>query len=240
MDTSLAPAVRADKLLSVLSRSEKIAMTFATHTSSSHAQQHNSTGIGAVKYMSAFKCSSTTPEDCVDQRNKLQRLFLQNSEHGIPISFINEGLHGGASGGTIFPEPITQSMTWNRTLVMLIGAAIAAEASTIGVDTVFAPVVNMMPDARFGRLQEGYGENPIVAATLGAAAVIGLQGANNGAENYSLPGKVCSLGKHFAACKQRVFRTQDSPPNSHTNPSVHILPVQTALPRVGSMVARLR
>ena len=139
MDASLSPATRADKLLAVLSRSEKIAMTFATHTSSSHAKQHNATGIGAVKYMSAFKCSSKRPEDCVEQRNTLQHLFLQSSNHSIPISFINEGLHGGASGGTIFPEPITQSLTWNSTLVKLIGAAIAAEASAIGVDTGVCP-----------------------------------------------------------------------------------------------------
>ena len=199
MDRSKSPAARAEALLAVLSQEEKIALTFATHTSSSHAQQHSKTGIGAVKYMSAFKCAVNDPEGCVAQRNALQSLFLNQSAHGIPISFINEGLHGGASGGTIFPEPITQSMSWNASLVTLIGEAIAAEASAIGVDTVFAPVVNMMPDPRFGRLQEGFGENPTVASTLGAAAVAGLQGAQNGPEHYGLPGKVCSLGKHFAA-----------------------------------------
>ena len=63
---------------------------------------------------------------------------------------------------------------------------------------MFAPVLNMMQDPRFGRLQEGFGENPTVAGALGAAAVLGLQGVGN-PETYLEQGKVCSLTKHFAA-----------------------------------------
>ena len=84
-------------------------------------------------------------QDCVTARNKLQATFLNQSRNGIPITFINEGLHGGAPGGTIFPEPITQAMSWNVSMVGAVATAVAAEASAIGVDTVFAPVVNMMP-----------------------------------------------------------------------------------------------
>lgn len=146
--------------------------------------------------MSAFRCNDIT--DCVTQRNELQASFLNESRLGIPISFINEGLHGGAPGGTIFPEPITTAMTWNKTLVTKIAEVIAMEAHAIGVDTVFAPVVNMMADPRFGRLQEGFGENPTVASTLGAAAVLGLQGTGS-PETYLEEGKVCSLAKHYAA-----------------------------------------
>ena len=46
------------------------------------------------------------------------------------------GLHGGAAGGTIFPEPIAQAMSWNVSVVSKIAAVIAAEASAIGVDLV--------------------------------------------------------------------------------------------------------
>eukprot|EP00041_Stephanoeca_diplocostata_P011307 m.184813 g.184813 ORF g.184813 m.184813 type:complete len:797 (-) comp18490_c0_seq2:182-2572(-) len=198
MNRDLSPNARAKLLLPELSLQEKIAMTWATHTSEKTAMKFNATGVGAVKFMSAFSCGSNM-EQCVSQRNDLQRLFMNSSAHGIPISFINEGLHGGASGGTIFPEPIGQSMSWNRTLVTAITSAIAKTASAIGVDMVFAPVVNMMPDPRFGRLQEGFGENPTIASELGAAAVTGLQGFRNGPEHYRLPEKVGSLGKHYAA-----------------------------------------
>ena len=59
-----------------------------------------------VKYESAFRCSDI--RKCLDQRNALQQLFVNSSRLHIPISFINEGLHGGAPTGTIFPENIGQ------------------------------------------------------------------------------------------------------------------------------------
>eukprot|EP00040_Diaphanoeca_grandis_P040838 m.262177 g.262177 ORF g.262177 m.262177 type:complete len:794 (-) comp44699_c0_seq1:67-2448(-) len=197
MNPNDSPVVRATALLAELSLEEKIAMTFATHTGSKIAAQFNTTGVGAVKYMSAFGCSDIV--DCINQRNTLQSLFLNQSAHGIPISFINEGLHGGAPGGTIFPEPIGQGMSWNVSMVSAIASAIAYEAASIGVDTVFAPVVNMMPDPRFGRLQEGFGENPTVTCEMATASVEGLQGVNKGPAVYREDDKVCSLGKHFAA-----------------------------------------
>jgi hypothetical protein len=76
--------------------------------------------------MSAFACPANISA-CVAKRNDLQRRFLDTSPHGIPLSFINEGLHGGAPGGAIFPEPISQGMSWNTSLVAAIAAAIAAE-----------------------------------------------------------------------------------------------------------------
>ena len=88
----------------------------------------------AMKYMSAFACGGHIT-GCIDQRNAIQKLFLSSSAHGIPISFVNEGLHGGAPGGTIFPEPIGQGMSWNTSLARKIAEVIAAEASAIGVDT---------------------------------------------------------------------------------------------------------
>ena len=90
-------------------------------------------------------------------------------------------------------------MSWNTTLARAIAEVIAAEANAIGVDTVFAPVVNMMPDPRFGRLQEGFGENPTITSEMGRASVTGLQGADRGPATYRETGKVNSLGKHYAA-----------------------------------------
>ena len=70
--------------------------------------------------------------------------------------------------------PINQGCSWNASLVSAIATRIAAEARAIGVDTVFAPVVNMNVDPRFGRFQEGFSENPALTAAMGAAAVAGL------------------------------------------------------------------
>lgn len=212
MDAAKSPVARAELLLAEMSLDEKIAMTFTTHTSSKIGIQFNKTGVGAMKYMSAFNCGSNI-SDCIVQRNAIQKIFLENSAHGIPISFVNEGLHGGAPGGTIFPEPIGQAMSWNVSMVNAIAQAIASEADSIGVDTVFAPVVNMMTDPRFGRLQEGFGENPMITSEMGRASVEGLQGINQGPTKYRLEGKVNSLGKHFAAYGAAIGALNGGPAN---------------------------
>ena len=199
LDPTLPVPTRATALLARMNREEKIAMTFATHTSQNIVQAFNRTGVGAAKFMSAFDCAPGDIKSCVQQRNQLQQMFREQSRLKIPISFINEGLHGGAAGGTIFPEPIGQGMSWNVSLVSKIAAVTAAEASAIGVDSVFAPVVNMMTDPRFGRLQEGFGENPIIASHMGRAAVIALQGGPGNATTYLPESAVVSLGKHFGA-----------------------------------------
>ena len=66
--------------------------------------------------------------------------------------------------------------TWNTELIEEIGQAIALEARSVGVDTAFSPVLNMWVDSRFGRLQEGYSENPTLTAAYAAAQTRGLQG----------------------------------------------------------------
>ena len=197
LDASQPVAARVALLLPKLTLEEKIAMTFATHTEQAIVYRFNRTGVGATKFLSAFTFANVTK--CVIARNALQALFMKEGRLGIPVSFINEGLHGGAPGGTIFPEPIGQGMSWNVSLVSKIAGAIAAEASAIGVDSVFAPVINMMTDPRFGRLQEGFGENPIMSSHMGRASVLALQGGPGNATTYLPEGHVVSLGKHFGA-----------------------------------------
>jgi len=185
---------RVELLLANLTVNQKIQQTYAVHSSESVARQFQQDGVGSVKFLSAF---DEDLETSIQKRNQLQSDFLAAS--GIPISFINEGLHGGAPGGTIFPMPVNQGATWNRTLVRLIARAIAIEARAIGVDTVFAPVVNLWTDPRFGRLQEGYSENPFLTATLGMEAVLGLQHNVTTPSDYLDNVSVASLGKHYAA-----------------------------------------
>lgn len=62
-------------------------------------------------------------KSCIDQRNDLVRLLMTDSPHGVPPTIINEGLHQGCPGGTLFPMPINQAMTWNVSLVSAIAKA---------------------------------------------------------------------------------------------------------------------
>jgi beta-glucosidase-like glycosyl hydrolase len=203
---------RVAALLAQMTVEEKIAMTFAVHYGAAQAASaaQLKTGIGAIKLSTAgFKCG-TNWTDCVAQRNAFQRRFVEGSRLGVPVSFINEGLHGGATGGTVFPMPVGQGAAWNASLVEAIAGAVAAQARAVGVEVVYAPVMNMMTDARFGRQQEGFGSEPTHTARMGAASARGLQGAAPAAaggggggpaaaSSYLAADKVVSLGKHFAA-----------------------------------------
>lgn len=196
-------ARRVEKTLNGMSTIEKIQQTYAQHNSWKTARPFVSTGLGALKFMSGFDCGknvSTGIRGCIEARNQAQAMFM-NGTSRIPVSMINEGLHGGAPFGTIFPMPINQGYSWNTSLVGQIATAIANEASAIGVDTVFAPVVNMITDPRFGRMQEGFSENPIITTRMGVASVRGLQGEFD-KDGYIAADRVVSLGKHFAAYGQ--------------------------------------
>ena len=191
---------RVETLLSKMTLEEKVMQLTATHNGEDIVDKFINTSVGTVKYESAIHCN--TAVDCITARNELQRKFIEGSRLNIPLTFVNEGLHGGAPNATIFPMPINQGASWNVSLVSNIADAIADQASTMGVQVVFAPVVNMMTDPRFGRGQEGYGEEPTLTSHMGEAAVRGLQGPDgcNGTDTYFDSSRyVASLAKHMAA-----------------------------------------
>lgn len=172
-----------------MSLDEKIAQTFAGHGPRERLLPtvQSKGSIGAAKLSPLLGWGSHAPVDVIRARNELQAQALSKS--GIPISFFDEGDHGAASGGTIFPMPVGQGCSWNSSLVKSIASAIAAEASAVGIDTLFAPVINMVVDPRFGRLQENFSENPILTQKLAVASILGLQNNNT----------VAAVGKHLAA-----------------------------------------
>ena len=125
-------------------------------------------------------------------RNEMQKFFIENSRLHIPVAFAQvsplslqifniqqEGLHSGASGGTIFPMPLGMSATWNPDLVRQAHEVIALECRIVGADRTFSPNINLYTDPRFGRYQEGWGEDPFLTAQMAVAAVSGLQGQLN-------------------------------------------------------------
>jgi beta-glucosidase len=124
------------------------------------------------------------------QRNGLQKIAIEESRLGIPLLFGRDVIHGYK---TIFPIPLGQSATFDPDLVERAATAAAAEASEAGIDWVFAPMVDIARDARWGRIAESCGEDPYLAAEIGAAMVRGFQGEDAGA-----PGRVAACAKHFA------------------------------------------
>jgi beta-glucosidase len=90
-----------------------------------------------------------------------------------------EALHGLAWRGvaTVFPQAIGLGSTWDPQLVRRVGAAVADEVRASGASpNVWAPVVNLLRDPRWGRNEEGYSEDPLLTAALSTAYARGLRG----------------------------------------------------------------
>ncbi|MGM9735720.1 MAG: glycoside hydrolase family 3 N-terminal domain-containing protein [Candidatus Cryptobacteroides sp.] len=127
-------------------------------------------GIGSLIYFG----------DDAELRNQMQKKAMEESRLGIPILFGHDVIHGYR---TIFPVPLAQACSWNPELVRLGCAVAAQEAYSCGVDWTFSPMVDIARDPRWGRVMEGYGEDPYAASVYCQAAVRGYQGDDLSAEN---------------------------------------------------------
>lgn len=137
--------------------------------------------------------------------NDIQTWVMKNTRLGIPALFAEEGLHG-FSTGTIFPAQINLAATWNRQLARETGAAIAAEARATGVDMLFAPVLDLAREPRWGRVEEDFGEDPYLTGQLGLAYVQGYQGDSLASDHT-----VIAEPKHFAGHGSPESGTNTSP-----------------------------
>ena len=107
-------------------------------------------------------------------RNMMQKKAMENSRLGIPILFGYDDIHGFK---TLYQISLGQACSWNTELVERMCAHSAREARRSGVDWTFSPMIDVARDPRWGRVAEGYGEDPYVNGVFGAASVRGYQGA---------------------------------------------------------------
>ena len=114
--------------------------------------------------------------DHVEALNTIQRWFIENTRLGIPVEFTNEGIHGlNHTLATPLPAPIAIGSTWDRDLVREAGRIAGREASLLGYHSVYAPILDIARDQRWGRTLECYGEEPFVVAELGIQMAAGIQ-----------------------------------------------------------------
>lgn len=141
------------------------------------------------------------------QANALQRYAVEQTRLGIPFLFSGEGLHGYSSVDcTSFPQQICMASSFDPSLGKAMGHAIAAEARAKGTQEVFAPVMDLMRDPRFGRTEEAYGEDTFLASEFARETVLGLQG-----EDLKAPDAVASEPKHYPAYGSPVAGLNCSP-----------------------------
>ncbi|MFY9151392.1 MAG: glycoside hydrolase family 3 N-terminal domain-containing protein [Prolixibacteraceae bacterium] len=124
-------------------------------------------------------------------RNTIQKKAMEESRLGIPILFGFDVIHGFR---TVYPISLAQACSWNPELVTQAAAVAAKESKVSGVDWTFSPMIDVARDPRWGRIAEGYGEDPYTNAVFGVATVKGYQGKNL-SDEYS----IAACLKHFVA-----------------------------------------
>jgi len=141
----------------------------------------------------AYNAAANTPLSYPFSRhaeaiNTVQHWFVEQTRLGIPVDFTNEGIHGlNHDRATPLPAPIAIGSTWDKALVRQAGEIVGREARALGYTNVYAPILDLARDPRWGRTLECYGEDPFLVAELGKQMTLGIQDQG-----------VASTLKHFA------------------------------------------
>lgn len=161
--------------------------------------------------------------------NETQRFFVEETRLGIPVDMTNEGIRGvEAYRATNFPSQLGMGHTWNRELLRKTGRIVGREARLLGYTNIYAPVLDVGRDQRWGRYEEVFGESPYLVAELGVAMASGMQ------TDY----QVASTAKHFAAysnnkgAREGMSRVDPQmPPREVEN--IHLIPFREVIRRAG-------
>jgi beta-glucosidase len=197
-------------------------------------------GIGQVGRPSDAGSSGHEPEKGRNPRamaeltNAIQRFFVDESRLGIPVIFHEECLHGHAAvGATSFPQPIGLAGTFNPALVESLYEMTAAEARVRGTHQALTPVVDVARDARWGRVEETFGEDPYLVSRMGVAAVRGFQGDRSFADKS----RVIATLKHFVAHGQPESGQNCAPANVSMRElrEVFLAPFRAAIREAGAI-----
>lgn len=176
---------KVDSVLAMLSIDEKVGQM------NQLSSFYNSDPDGLKAMIREGKVGSLLNEVNPDVVNELQRVAIKESKHGIPLIIGRDVIHGFK---TVFPIPLGQAASWNPALVEKSSHIAAIEARSKGVTWTFSPMIDIARDPRWGRVAEGYGEDPFLTSTLGNAAIKGYQG-----NNLSANDRIAACAKHFAA-----------------------------------------
>lgn len=126
-----------------------------------------------------------------DYVRNLQKMAIENSRLKIPLLFGYDVIHGHR---TIFPIPLAESCSWDLPRIENAARIAAREATSMGIDWTFAPMVDVSRDPRWGRVMEGAGEDTYLGSLMATARVRGFQGTS-----LSDPFSLMACAKHYAA-----------------------------------------
>ncbi|HYL53592.1 MAG TPA: glycoside hydrolase family 3 N-terminal domain-containing protein [Acidimicrobiia bacterium] len=145
-------------------------------------------GIGEITRIGAT--TGLRPRERAEFANAIQSYLVDHTRLGIPAIVHEESTAGlCARDATQFPQAIGLASAWDPELLERIGTVIRAQMVATGARHTLAPVLDVARDARWGRVEETYGESPYLVSRLGVAYVRGVQG--------DLREGVAATGKHF-------------------------------------------
>lgn len=140
---------------------------------------------------------------------------VQKSRLGIPMVIHDEALHGLiANGTTSFPQAIALAATWDPDLMSRVATAIAQETRARGVRHVLSPVINVIRDARWGRTEETYGEDPLLSSRMGVSFVKAFEthGVATTPKHYVDNSGDAGMDSHAIQISERELREVYLPP----------------------------
>src|SRR5690606_20692632 len=153
------------------------------------AQDRLQNGIGHITRMGG--ASNVRPSESAVLANSIQKFLIENTRLGIPAVIHEECCSGYmARGATVFPQAIGVASTWEPELVEAMADVIRVQMRSVGAHHALAPVLDVARDARWGRVEETFGEDPYLIALLGVAYIRGLQGDD-------LANGIAATAKHF-------------------------------------------
>jgi beta-glucosidase len=165
-------------------------------------------GVGQASGGSADRWR--TPRQTVEFINALQKWALEGTRLGIPVLVHEESLHGYmATQATSFPQAIAMAGTFDTGLVRRVHTLIAGEMRARGVFYTLSPVIDIVRDPRWGRIEETFGEDPYLVSEMGVATVEGLQGP--GKFERLPPNHIFATLKHFTGHGQPDSGTNAGP-----------------------------
>lgn len=186
LDPSLPETERVDLLLKEMTLEEKVAQMVQISysiVSEKCADEWAARGAGSFLHVLG------------DNARRLQRIATE-SRLGIPVIFGIDAIHGHGihNGATIYPTQLALACSWNEDLAYRVARATAKEVAAEGLHWTFSPVFCLGRDLRWGRIDETFGEDKLLAGRLGAAMVRGYQGTDTKSAD-----SIIACAKHYIA-----------------------------------------
>ncbi|MDX8030238.1 glycoside hydrolase family 3 N-terminal domain-containing protein [Lentzea sp. BCCO 10_0856] len=182
LDATLPTAERVADLLTRMTLPEKVGQMMQLDSREDLDDHVLRKHVGSILH--------TSPERVLRAHDLTTRTRLR-----VPLLIAEDCIHGHSfhEGATIFPTQLGMAASWDPDLVEQVARVTAVEAAATGVHWTFSPVLCITRDLRWGRVDETFGEDPVLIGELAAAMVRGYQG-----DGLQDPTAILATAKHFA------------------------------------------